>query len=49
VRGTLHVHKCDPRAQCLINGEIPVLTPESIELLDTPAAQTAPSLDDGKK
>jgi len=36
VRGTLRIDKCDPRAQCLIQGELPILTPDSIEELGPP-------------
>jgi hypothetical protein len=36
VRGKLRVHKCGPQEQCLIQGELPILTPDSIEPLDLP-------------
>jgi hypothetical protein len=44
VRGALRVHRCGPQEQCLLSGEIPILTPESIELLDAPAASGDPAL-----
>ncbi|WP_282421419.1 hypothetical protein [Polyangium sp. 15x6] len=33
VRGKLRIHKCGPQEQCLIQGELPILTPDSIEVL----------------
>ncbi|MDI1481759.1 hypothetical protein [Polyangium sp. y55x31] len=33
VRGKLRIHKCGPMEQCLIQGELPILTPDSIEVL----------------
>ncbi|WP_272417343.1 hypothetical protein [Polyangium jinanense] len=33
VRGKLRIHKCGPEEQCLIQGELPILTPDSIEVL----------------
>ncbi|HVK64289.1 MAG TPA: hypothetical protein VM694_07440 [Polyangium sp.] len=33
VRGKLRIYKCGPNEQCLIQGELPILTPDSIEVL----------------
>ncbi|MDI1447366.1 hypothetical protein [Polyangium sp. 6x1] len=33
VRGKLRIHKCGPQEQCLLQGELPILTPDSIEVL----------------
>lgn len=41
VRGTLRVHVCGPQEQCLSTGEIPVLTPDVIEVISPAPAPSA--------
>jgi hypothetical protein len=37
VKGLLRVHTCGQHEQCLLSGQIPVLTPDNIEVLAEPA------------